>query len=208
MISLLSTVPPQTMEQPPKLPIMAIALTTIITMAVLLVISSIHNSLVARRKDAEKAFANLDLLLKKRHSLLQKLFEAARHILTSEQETFERIAEIRALSISPDLDTDQNVELELEFAKLADRIVAAARDCPTLKDNPILQEAQKELADLAPELNIHMRNYNAAATDYNNACESFPSKTVASICSFKRRKLFPVPKKTQAAQPMPDQGTE
>ena len=56
---------------------------------------TIYNSLVRLRNDIDKAWANIDVLLKQRHDELPKLIETCKGYMQYEQKTFQLITEAR-----------------------------------------------------------------------------------------------------------------
>src|SRR5947208_16322373 len=56
---------------------------------------TIYNSLVRLRNDIDKAWANIDVLLKQRHDELPKLIETCRGYMEYEQKTLEAVTEAR-----------------------------------------------------------------------------------------------------------------
>ena len=56
---------------------------------------TIYNSLVRLKNDIDKAWANIDVLLKQRHDELPKLIETCKGYMQYEQKTFQLITEAR-----------------------------------------------------------------------------------------------------------------
>lgn len=56
----------------------------------------IYNSLVRLKNDIDKAWANIDVLLKQRHDELPKLVETCKGYMQYEQKTFELVTQARS----------------------------------------------------------------------------------------------------------------
>src|SRR2546425_7783214 len=56
---------------------------------------TVYNSLVRLRNDMDKAWANIDVLLKQRHDELPKLIETCKGYMQYEQKTFQLITDAR-----------------------------------------------------------------------------------------------------------------
>ena len=56
---------------------------------------TIYNSLVRLKNDIDKAWSNIDVLLKQRHDELPKLIETCKGYMQYEQQTFQLITEAR-----------------------------------------------------------------------------------------------------------------
>src|SRR2546425_10991388 len=57
---------------------------------------TVYNSLVRLRNDMDKAWANIDVLLKQRHDELPKLIETCKGYMQYEQKTLEAVVEARS----------------------------------------------------------------------------------------------------------------
>src|SRR5436189_5274899 len=57
---------------------------------------TIYNSLVRLKNDIDKAWANIDVLLKQRHDELPKLIETCKGYMQFEQETLEKVIQARS----------------------------------------------------------------------------------------------------------------
>ena len=62
---------------------------------------TIYNSLVRLKNDMDKAWSNIDVLLKQRHDELPNLVEAVKDLMAYEQETLTRVTDLRA-AYAPD----------------------------------------------------------------------------------------------------------
>ncbi|MGH9791502.1 MAG: LemA family protein, partial [Candidatus Acidiferrales bacterium] len=56
----------------------------------------VYNRLVELRNNIDRAWANIDVLLKQRHDELPKLIDTCKGYMKHEQGTFERITELRS----------------------------------------------------------------------------------------------------------------
>src|SRR5580700_5403156 len=68
---------------------------TLLVVGIFVYLVTIYNSLVRLKNDIDKAWANIDVLLKQRHDELPKLIETCRGYMQYEQRTFQLITEAR-----------------------------------------------------------------------------------------------------------------
>jgi LemA protein len=61
---------------------------------------------------------------------------------------------------------------------------------PDLKANQNFLQLQEELSDIENKLAASRRFFNGATTEYNNACETFPSNLIARNFGFAREIMF------------------
>src|SRR5437763_16942093 len=59
--------------------------------------ATIYNGLVALKNDIDKAWANIDIMLKQRHDELPKLLDVCKGYMNYERDTFQKIVQARAM---------------------------------------------------------------------------------------------------------------
>ncbi len=57
---------------------------------------TVYNSLVTLKHNVDKAWSNIDVLLKQRHDELPKLVETCKQYMRFEQETLEKVLQARS----------------------------------------------------------------------------------------------------------------
>jgi LemA protein len=68
----------------------------IVLAVVLIYFIMAYNSLVSIKNNVEKAWANIDVLLKQRHDELPKLIDTCKQYMKHEQETLEKVIQARS----------------------------------------------------------------------------------------------------------------
>src|SRR6202158_2003030 len=99
-----------------------------------LYLAGIYNSLVRLKNDIDKAWANIDVLLKQRHDELPKLIEACKGYMQYERKTLQMVVEARnayqsAITV-PDTARADNM-----MAGALKTLFAVAENYPDLKAN-------------------------------------------------------------------------
>ncbi len=79
------------------------------------------------------------------------------------------------------------------MSSLLSRLNVAVEDYPELKANQQFLHLQVQIEDMENELAGNPRTYNAAATDYNNYIEMFPSSIIASWRKHEQQELIEFP---------------
>src|SRR6202051_3082515 len=77
------------------LTILAGLILLLIVFGTLAYLTTIYNSLVQLKNDIDKAWANIDVLLKQRHDELPKLIDTCKGYMRYEQSTFQMIVQAR-----------------------------------------------------------------------------------------------------------------
>ena len=153
----------------------------------------IYNSLIRKKNDVENAFASIDTQLKKRYDLLPNLVETVKVYMKHESGTLEEITRLRAQAISPDISSDQKVDIENQISKQIGGIMVAVENYPDLKANENFMHLQRTWNEIEEQISAARRAFNAAVTTFNNAVEMFPTSIFANMMNYTRRQLFEIP---------------
>jgi LemA protein len=152
---------------------------------------TIYNSLVRLRNDNDKAWSNIDVLLKQRHDELPKLIETCKGYMQYEQRTFQLITEARtaflkATSISEKAQADSLITGALKT------LFAVAENYPDLKANNNFLQLQKRISDLEERIADRREFFNDSVNTYNIRMQQLPDVFVARLLNLQRRDLFRV----------------
>jgi LemA protein len=71
--------------------ILAVLVVVLFVVGIFIYFITIYNSLVRLRNDIDKAWSNIDVLLKQRHDELPKLIETCKGYMQYEQKTFQLV---------------------------------------------------------------------------------------------------------------------
>jgi len=152
----------------------------------------LYNSLIGKKNQVTNVFGTIDALLKKRYDLLPKLIATVKAYMKHEKEVLEEITKMRAKAVSGRLSDDEQVELDNVMSKMLGGIMVAVENYPELKANENFMQLQRTMNEVEEQISAARRAYNAAVTDYNNAVEMFPTNIVASMMSYKLKKVFEI----------------
>lgn len=159
----------------------------------LIVYFVIYNGLIARKNQANNAFAGMDVMLKKRFDLIPNLVATVRQYAKHEAETLSKVTEMRARALSPSTTPAERTQIENQVTRAIGGIMVAVEAYPQLKADANFRELQASLNEIEEQISASRRSYNAAVTDLNNAIEMFPSNIVASTMGLSRREFFEIP---------------
>lgn len=152
---------------------------------------TIYNSLVRLRNDMDKAWANIDVLLKQRHDELPKLIETCKGYMQYEQKTFQLITEARtsfmkANSVAEKAQADNMISGALKS------LFAVSENYPDLKANNNFLQLQKRISELEERIADRREFFNDDVNTYNIRIQQLPDVFVAKMLSLQRRDLFKV----------------
>ena len=156
-------------------------------------VALLYNSLVGKKNQVINVFGTIDALLKKRYDLLPKLITTVKVYMKHERGVLEQITEMRARAVSGRLSDDEQVELDNKMSKMLGGIMVAVENYPELKANENFLHLQATMNEVEEQISAARRAYNASVTDYNNAVEMLPTNIVASMISYKLKRVFEIP---------------
>lgn len=151
-----------------------------------------YNGLVVIKNNVDKAWANIDVLLKQRHDELPKLIDTCKQYMQYEQETLEKV--IQARSRVADARESQNI-VALGVAESALRaglgsLFALVESYPELKANENFLHLQSRITGLENAIADRREFYNDSVNINNVRIEQFPDLIVARLFNFGSAELL------------------
>lgn len=171
--------------------------------AVLIVaVIAMFNGFVAKRNQAQEAWADIDVQLKRRYDLIPNLVNTVKGYATHESAAFENVTKARAaaMGVGEAGTPTQKAQAENELTGTLKSLFAVAEAYPDLKANENFLQLQRELGDTEDKIQAARRFYNQTVMALNTSIESFPGNLVAGSFGFMKMDLFEL---TDAAQREP-----
>jgi LemA protein len=152
---------------------------------------TIYNSLVRLHNDIDKAWANIDVLLKQRHDELPKLIETCKGYMQYEQRTFQLITEartafLRATTVAEKAQADNFLSGALKS------LFAVAENYPELKANNNFMQLQNRISELEEKIADRREFFNDDVNTYNIRIQQLPDVFIAGMMHLQRKDLFKV----------------
>ena len=158
---------------------------------VLLYFVSIYNGLVRLSRNIDKAWANIDVLLKQRHDEIPKLVKVCEGYMKFESETLQKITAARTACMQAKT-VGQSSKAEGELAGVLKTLFAVAENYPDLKANQNFTQLQQRVSYLESQIADRREFYNDSANNYNIKIHQIPDMFVAGMLQMKARELFKV----------------
>lgn len=153
---------------------------------------SLYNHLVNVKHAVDKAWANIDVLLKQRHDELPKLVEVCKQYKQFEQSTLQKVIEARTQVQSAR--EQQNIpalgQAENLLRSGISGIFAVAEAYPELKANENFMQLQNRISSLESGLADRRELYNDAVNINNIQIEVFPASIIAGAFAFQDRPML------------------
>ena len=177
------------------------AILAFVVAGVSIYLTTLYNGLVALRNDIEKAWANIDVLLKQRHDELPRVVDVCKGYMQYEKETLLQLTEARA-RLAVAVSVDQKVKASGALSASVARLFASAEKYPDLKANQTFLQLQKRITELENEISDRREFYNDAINLFNTRIQQMPDTLVASLLGMKPRPMFQVPAAEKAQVPV------
>ncbi len=152
---------------------------------------SLYNKLVRLREQADAAWADIEVQLKRRHDLIPNVVEAVKGYAAHEQKTFEAVVSARSSAMTAQTPT-QKGQAEGMLAGALKSLFALAEAYPDLKAADGFRDLQGTLSDLEDSIQNARRYYNAVVRDFNTRISQVPSNIIANSFNFREREFFEV----------------
>jgi LemA protein len=163
---------------------------------------SIYNKLVKGRQMADEGWSGIDVQLKRRSNLIPNLVETVKGYASHEQETLEKVTEMRARAAGAATGgAAERAQAEGDLSKALISLMAVAENYPDLKANETFLNLQEELSSIEDDIQMARRYYNGTVRSQNILVESFPSNIVANMFQFVKRSYFELNNEADRATP-------
>lgn len=152
----------------------------------------IYNRLVALKHAVDKAWSNIDVLLKQRHDELPKLVEVCQQYKQFEQQTLQQViaarGQVQAARQQQDVVALGSAETALRSG--LGQIFAVAEAYPELRSNDNFMQLQSRISQLESAIADRREFYNESVNLNNVGIEQFPNNLVASRFGFVAKPLL------------------
>ena len=157
----------------------------------LLYLIIIYNGLARLRNDSNRAWANIDVLLKPRHDEIPYLVETVKGYLQHERQTLVAVTQARAASISA-ASIGQKAQANLMLTGALRGLFAVAENYPQLKANENFLRLQNRISELEQRIADRREFFNDDVNANNTRIRQVPEAFLANLMALKPRELFTV----------------
>jgi LemA protein len=164
----------------------------------LIYLATIYNGLVGLRNDIDKAWSNIDVLLKQRYDELPRLIEVCKGYMQYESKTLQALMEARARYTLANTVAQKGTAGGNLTGSVND-LFAVAEHYPQLKANESFLEVQQRITELESQIADRREYYNDAINLFNTRIQEMPDKIVAGAMGLRPRAMFPVSAKERQA---------
>jgi len=154
-------------------------------------VAGAYNMLVRLANNIDKAWSNIDVILKQRHDELPKLVEVCNSYMIHERETLESVTKART-AYRESLNINDKAQAENQIVGALGKLFAVAEQYPDLKANQEFSAVQQRISALENTIADRREFYNDSVNLYNIAIEQIPTLWVAQQVGYTARPLLTV----------------
>ena len=176
-----------------------LVIVALLVVLVLYVIVS-YNGLVRSREQVRSAWAQIDVVLKRRYDLIPNLVETVKGYAAHEKETLAAVIAARNQAAAA-RDPASLSAAEGQLGGALRQMFAVAEAYPDLKANQNFMQLQSELAGTENQISSFRQNYNSLVRQYNTSMLSFPTNLIAGPFGFTPQPFFEIQDTVQREAP-------
>jgi LemA protein len=165
---------------------MIIILIVLVLVALWLVMA--YNGLIRTRTQAQEAWSDIDVQLKRRYDLIPNLMETVKGYAAHEKTVFEDVTKARSQAMQATGTAKAGAENQLSGALKS--LFAVAENYPDLKANQNFLDLQNQLTDTEDKIQAARRFYNGMVRDLNTKIQVFPTNMFANQFGFQKMDFF------------------
>ena len=147
------------------------------------------NAVMSLRQRIDKAWSNIDVVLKQRHDQLPALVDAVRGAMSFEQETLTRVARARAGYSPTEPIPDQAATSESTSAAVRS-LLAVVERYPQLRSEANVLDLQEQIERLEAMIADRRELYNDQVYRYNTRISTLPTMLLAPLFGWQQRPYF------------------
>jgi LemA protein len=166
----------------------AFAVAVLVIVVGFIVLSS-YNAVVALRQRIDKAWANIDVVLKQRHDQLPNLVAAVRGLMAYEQDVLVRVTEARA-AYTPTAPIPDQAAISEATSAAVRSLFAVVERYPDLKAATNVLDLQDEIERLEGMIADRRELYNDQVYRYNTRISQVPGTLIAPLFGWRAREFF------------------
>ncbi|MGH7144882.1 MAG: LemA family protein [Planctomycetota bacterium] len=153
---------------------------------------SMYNGLVRLRLAVKNNWAQIDVMLKRRHDLIPNLVETCKGYMKHEREVLENVTKYRSQAMGAKGPAEAG-KAEGLLSGALNQVLVAFEKYPDLKANENMMQLQGELRSTEDKIAGSRQIYNNSVMTYNTAIQSFPNNFVATTFHFEAAEFFETP---------------
>jgi LemA protein len=169
--------------------IAALFAVVLVVIVVGFLVMTTYNAVVALRQRIDKAWSNIDVVLKQRHDQLPNLVAAVRDLMAFERDVLTEVTRARA-AYSPSAPIHDQAVVSDATTSAVKSLFAVVERYPDLKSQANVADLQDEIERLESMIADRRELYNDQVYRYNTRIAQVPSLALAPVFGWRAREFF------------------
>lgn len=149
----------------------------------------VYNSLIRLKNNIEKAWSNIDVLLKQRSDELPKLIDTVKGYVKHEKSLLENLTKARTSIINAN-SVSEKASASNVLSGALKSLFAVTENYPDLKSNQNFLELQHRITHIENMIADRREFYNDSVNTYNIRIEQIPYVFIATFLKYRSKDLF------------------
>lgn len=179
--------------------VFVLAFVGVVVFALAVMAVNLYNGLVRMRHQLDRAWSNIDVILKQRFDEIPQLVQVLEQYASYEAGVIKSLVDARARYGSA-----RQISEKIEAARLMSialqGVAAIGEAYPDLKANQNFTQLQSRISTLENAIADRREAYNETVANFNTRIEQFPDIFVARFLNYQRQAMFQV-SETERALP-------
>lgn len=159
---------------------------SLIFLGLILFIVSIYNGLITVKKTVDKAWSNIDVLLKQRFDEIPNLVSVCERYMKHEAETLENVIKARNMAGAAH-DVKEAAAADNFLKDTLKSLFAVTENYPELKADRQFGQLQSRITEIENEIADRRELYNEHVNIYNIRIAQIPDVFIAGILSYREK---------------------
>ncbi len=171
--------------------LIALGVILLILTGVILYVIVIYNGLVALKNNIDKAWSNIDILLKQRFDELPKLIKVCEGYMQHEKTTLEAVIKARSMVSSARSDSEK-LSAQNALSDTLKSLFMVVERYPDLKADKAFRQLGARITEIEDQIADRRELFNESVNIYNIRIEQFPDVLIAKVFNFAGRTLWQI----------------
>lgn len=171
--------------------ITAIILIILISVSVVAFFVNLYNRLIMLKFNVEKAYGNIDVILKQRADEIPNLVNVAKQFMNYENDILTKLTELRVF-YDETKDLEEKTQISNQMSNALSSFFAVSENYPNLLSNNNFLELQKRISELENKISDRREFFNDSVNLYNIGIHEFPNFILAKIIGYKNKSILEI----------------
>ncbi len=170
-------------------PFISYVIIAVLVIGIIGITISLYNRLVMSKFNVEKAFANIDVLLKQRADEIPNLINVVKEFTHYEESVLTKLTSLRTDFLNSTKSNDK-IELSNEISSVVKSLFAVTENYPDLKANKNYLRLQTRASEIEDAISDRREFFNESVNMYNIGIHEFPNLILANLMAYKDKSLL------------------